>query len=111
LAKIRSGGRGGRPARTPEPGERFPMSFRATPELKAKLVLACEVNGRSLAQEIEFRLEGSFREQELIERALATVSRRSRRALEGEMEELRETWKQLNRQLLSLIGPKNLDPD
>ena len=31
MAKARSGGRGGRPPRTPEPGERFPMSFRATP--------------------------------------------------------------------------------
>ena len=87
------------------------MSFRATPELKAKLDRACELNGRSLAQEIEFRLEGSFREQEIIEGALATVSRRSRRALEGEMQELRQMWEQLNRQLARLIGPKNSDPD
>jgi hypothetical protein len=111
MDKARSGGRGGRPPRTPEPGERFPMSFRATPELKEKLDRACELNGRSLAQEIEFRLEGSFREQQLIEGALAAISRESRRALEGQMQELRQRWDQLHRDLARLIGPKNLDPD
>jgi len=55
--------RGGWPARTPNPGERVPMSFRVTPEFKAKLDQAANESGRSLAQEIELRLERSFDEE------------------------------------------------
>jgi hypothetical protein len=36
------------------------MSFRVTPEFKAKLDKAAKESGRSLAQEIEFRLERSL---------------------------------------------------
>jgi predicted transcriptional regulator len=52
--------RRGRPARTPEPGERVPMSFRVTPAFKAKLDRAADESGRSLMQEIELRLEQSL---------------------------------------------------
>ena len=52
--------RGGWPARTREPGERVPMSFRVTPEFKAKLDRVAKESGRSLAQEIELRLERSL---------------------------------------------------
>ena len=55
--------RGGRPTRTPEPGERVPMSFRVTPEFKAKLDRVAKVSGRSLAQEVELRLERSLDEE------------------------------------------------
>ena len=52
--------RGGWPARTPEPGERVSMSFRVTPGFKEKLDRAAHESGRSLAQEIELRLERSL---------------------------------------------------
>ena len=55
--------RGGWPERTPEPGERVPMSFRVTPGFKAKLDGAAKESGRSLAQEIELRLERSLDEE------------------------------------------------
>jgi hypothetical protein len=40
-----------------------PMSFRVTPEFKAKLDRAAKESGRSLAQEIELRLERSLDEE------------------------------------------------
>jgi hypothetical protein len=52
--------RGGRPSRPPEPGERVVMSFRVTPDLKARLDQAAEQTGRSLTQDIELRLQQSF---------------------------------------------------
>jgi hypothetical protein len=57
--------RGGWPARTPKPGERVPMSFRVTPEFKAKLDQAAVESGKSLAQEVEQRLERSFVDAEI----------------------------------------------
>ena len=41
-------------------GKLNPMSFRATPELRAKLEAAASKAGRSLTQEVEHRLEQSF---------------------------------------------------
>jgi hypothetical protein len=55
--------RGGWPARTYKPGERVPMSFRVTTAFKEKLDRAAQESGRSLAQEIEFRLERSLDQQ------------------------------------------------
>jgi hypothetical protein len=57
--------RGGWPARTPAPGERVPMSFRVTPAFKAKLDQAAAESGKSLAQEVEQRLERSFVDAEI----------------------------------------------
>lgn len=53
---------GGRP---PERGEskRSPISMRTTPSIRAALELAAEREGRSLAQEIEQRLERSVAEE------------------------------------------------
>jgi predicted transcriptional regulator len=62
--------RGGSPARVPKPGERVPMSFRVTPEFKAKLDRAAKESGRSLAQEIELRLERSLEEERHLADAL-----------------------------------------
>src|ERR1700730_1600545 len=62
--------RGGWPERTPEPGERVPMSFRVTPGFKAKLDRAAKDSGRSLAQEIELRLERSLDEERHLTDAL-----------------------------------------
>jgi predicted transcriptional regulator len=55
--------RGGWPARTPEPGERVAMSFRVTPEVKAKIDEAARTSGRSLMQEVENRLEQTLNEE------------------------------------------------
>ena len=49
--------RAGRPAREPRPGERVPMSFRVTPELKARMDRISEESGRSVTQEVERLIE------------------------------------------------------
>lgn len=41
-------------------GERIPLGFRVTADLKRKLDAAADSNGRSQAQETELRLENSF---------------------------------------------------
>jgi hypothetical protein len=46
--------------RFPEPGERVPLSFRVTPAFKAKIDRTADSSGRSIAQEVELRLERSF---------------------------------------------------
>jgi hypothetical protein len=55
--------RGGRPRRTPKPGERVVLGLRVTPDLKHQLDAAAELSGRSQSQEAEFRLERSFIEE------------------------------------------------
>lgn len=47
-----------------EAARRVPLSLRTTPDLRGKLSLAAGQSGRSLAQEVEFRLEESFRAQQ-----------------------------------------------
>ena len=49
------------------------MSFRVTPEFKAKLDQIARKSGRSLAQEIEFRLERSLDEERHLADALELV--------------------------------------
>jgi predicted DNA-binding protein len=66
--------RAGRPARRISPGERVPMSFRVTPELKERMDRAASASGRSVAQEIELRLENSFRDQEDVIRAALVLA-------------------------------------
>lgn len=72
--------RPGRPARELEPGERVPMSFRVRPELKNRMDAAAAESGRSVAQEIELRLEQSFLIERLIETRLIDVMREFDRA-------------------------------
>jgi hypothetical protein len=52
--------RRGRPALPPEKGKRYAIGIRTTKELRDLLQKAADSSGRSLAQEIEFRLERSF---------------------------------------------------
>jgi predicted HicB family RNase H-like nuclease len=69
------------------PGKRYPLNMRTTKELRDKIEEAARASGRSLVQEVEFRLESSFLQQE-IERETDTVklqvrlSERLRRRLE-----------------------------
>ncbi len=50
----------GRPALPPEKGKRYPLNMRTTKVLRDSLEAAAIESGRSLAQEVEFRLEQSF---------------------------------------------------
>jgi predicted HicB family RNase H-like nuclease len=71
------------------PGKRHPLNMRTTKELRDKIELAAMASGRSLVQEVEFRLERSFQEEE-IEKLTDTVKlqvrlpERLRRRLEQE---------------------------
>lgn len=52
--------RRGRPALPANEGKRFPLNMRTTKDLRDQLELAAAGTGRSLAQEVESRLEASF---------------------------------------------------
>jgi hypothetical protein len=41
-------------------GKRVPLSFRTTPRIRELLLEAATASGRSLAQEVEYRLESTF---------------------------------------------------
>lgn len=63
----------GRPLLGDEP-KRHSVSFRITPALKRRLDEALSESGRSLAQELEHRLERSFRDDDLVEVAKRIVT-------------------------------------
>lgn len=44
-------------------GKRYPLNMRTTKETRERLEAAASANGRSLAQEVEVRLERSFAEE------------------------------------------------
>src|SRR5438045_2177725 len=56
----RSGTPGGRPALPPGSGKRHALGIRTTEVLKARIESAARASGRSVAQEIEHRLERSL---------------------------------------------------
>jgi hypothetical protein len=60
--------RAGRPSRELLPGERVPMSFRVTPELKATMDRLSEESGRSVTQLVETLIEQAL----LVERMAGT---------------------------------------
>jgi predicted HicB family RNase H-like nuclease len=70
------------------PGKRYPLNMRTTKELRDKIEWAATVSGRSLVQEVESRLEGSFQEEE-IEKSTGTVKLQVRLSerLRGRLEE------------------------
>lgn len=49
-------------------GKRHPLNMRTTEEIRHKLEAAATLSGRSLVQEVEFRIERSFRDDDVIER-------------------------------------------
>jgi hypothetical protein len=51
-------------------GKRHPLNMRTTEEVRRQLENAAALSGRSLAQEVEHRLEQSFVETDIIARAL-----------------------------------------
>jgi hypothetical protein len=46
--------------------KRYPLNMRTTKRIREKLESAAESSGRSLAQEVEYRLELSFKTQDLL---------------------------------------------
>jgi hypothetical protein len=44
-------------------GKRYPLNMRTTRETRERLEAAAAANGRSLAQEVEFRIDRSFAEE------------------------------------------------
>jgi hypothetical protein len=75
--------------------KRYPLSLRTTKELRQKLEKASAHSGRSLAQEIEFRLERSF-EREYIEHELSEHLKRA----EAE-------WRQQVREFFTDVRPRH----
>src|SRR6266576_1167682 len=59
-----------RRGRRPKDQKRIPLSLRITPRVKEWLVKEAAESGRSLTQEAEFRLEGSFLRQALFDEVL-----------------------------------------
>ena len=60
----------GRPPKGPYEDKRKTLSTRITSNLRTRLEEAAEETGRSLSQEIEFRLEQSFKDDEAVHEAL-----------------------------------------
>lgn len=54
-------------------GKRVPLMVRTTTGLRSKLNEAADASGRSLAQEVELRLERSFEFQKMMDNTLDTV--------------------------------------
>jgi hypothetical protein len=50
-------------------GKRHPLNMRTTAETRERLEASAAASGRSLAQEVEYRLEQSFSWEEVVERA------------------------------------------
>jgi hypothetical protein len=69
--------RRGRPPLAPEEGKRYPLGIRTTKALRDALLSASRASGRSLAQEIEFRLERSFVVQDVADGIYPLIARLS----------------------------------
>ena len=72
--------------RPPLPGRRYSINTRATWDLREALRDAAKYSGRSLAAEIEFRLELSFRDEEWIRR-LTEIMMASANQMVGELDD------------------------
>jgi hypothetical protein len=78
--------------------KRVPLSFRVTPEFKANIDSAAKSSGRSTAQEIEMRLEASFRDDAVMERL-----DRIERALTADADaEARHRWVEMEQAILEI---------
>ena len=62
--------RPGRPCHGEE-AKRCAIGVRVTPAMRSSIDAAAAANGRSLSQEVEFRLERSFRDDDIVERIKA----------------------------------------
>jgi Arc-like DNA binding dprotein len=94
------------------PGKRYPLNMRTTKELRDKIEEAATASGRSLVQEVEFRLERSFRQQEIereIKNALEARAASVRDELIGEMRKMLEPFQRalgLNREEIAAAAQR-----
>lgn len=56
----------GRPRKAPVEGDRYPVAARLSAEIRAKVEAAADRNGRSLAQEVEARVQRSFHDDDAL---------------------------------------------
>ena len=61
---MKASKRVGRPSKAPQKGARNSLGLRVTAEMKNRLEAAAAASGRSQSQEVEFRLEQSFRKED-----------------------------------------------
>jgi hypothetical protein len=54
-------------------GKRYPLNMRTTRELRDRIVAAAGASGRSLVQEVEYRLEQSFQQGDTAEATKAAL--------------------------------------
>lgn len=61
----------------PRDGKRYPLNMRTTKEIRERLEAAAAASGRSMAQEVERRLENSFLEKDKndLERRVSLLER------------------------------------
>jgi hypothetical protein len=71
----------GRPPLPAGEAKRYPLAIRSTKEMKDALVRAAKLSGRSLAQEIEYRLERSLQEDIDKEEGEARLHEHARRIM------------------------------
>src|SRR6266567_1444577 len=74
------------------PGKRYPLNMRTTKELRDKIEQAAAASGRSLVQEVEFRLERSFQQQE-IEKEIERKLEAYRDEMLKSLQQWRDEWR------------------
>jgi hypothetical protein len=78
------------------PGKRYPLNMRTTKELRDKIEWAAMASGRSLVQEVEFRLERSFQQEE--------IEKEIKRTLDARVDAVRdEIFKKIKQEMGPLV--------
>src|SRR5262245_20703 len=81
------------------PGKRYPLNMRTTKELRDKIEEAAMASGRSLVQEVEFRLERSFQQQEIEKELERKLKAQADDILQGWRKELRQWGDEMKREM------------
>jgi DNA-binding NarL/FixJ family response regulator len=68
----------GRPAKFPGEGKRTTHTFRIREATRQKLIEAAEGSGRSVSEEIEWRVERSFDHDEMVSSVMETIEENSK---------------------------------
>src|SRR5262245_1026813 len=77
-------------------GKRYPLNMRTTKELRDKIEEAAMASGRSLVQEVEFRLERSFQQQE--------IEKELERKLKAQADDILQAWTKWGDEMKREIG-------
>ena len=75
----------GRPPKPPKNRKSVNFTFRSREEMREQLRVAAAVSGRSISEEIEYRLNQSFQNELILEAA--------KEAVRAVLQEEREIWK------------------